>query len=524
MCLFFTFTPEARALSVGEPAKTFALKDPRDNIVTLDSFIFNSEITVLEFLSVNCPSCIKKIPLLNEISKKYSDKGVRILGVAIGNSLEEVEGFARSHETAYPIFADPDSITYYLYSIREVPQFFIIDKTGIIRYRGSSKHKGDFEKDLNMFLKKTATTPAIGSSVPQVTLYDISGNPVTISFDDEEKTIIGFFTADDKDNVIQAEKMSLMAEKNRVTGIAFRDFHGKLKSFIDKNSVHFPILIDSEGYFLKGYGVFYGPEIFVVNEAGRIIRRLSYAASTKLPAVFETDENDFEQIIKQRRITELLTQAMPEAVSIEKRNIGNETIFVGIDEQENKFYTRIVKRDILCEVCLDIFFLYTLDQDGIYQNIILINPLEYYGTPIDAKDFTNQFIGNSYHKRFIPGGNVDIISGATYSCTTIIDAINETSSIFSNYTDDPSFDATFRSKICFMHQSSIEWAIHLVEQETGMTPSEITLEDVAHYCPGGKLPVCPSGGQYNIIIFNNIPRAMCTVHGVDPQSSSFSLR
>jgi hypothetical protein len=216
-----------------------------------------------------------------------------------------------------------------------------------------------------------------------------------------------------------------------------------------------------------------------------------------------------------------LRQAMPEAESIETSSISGKIIYVGNYPRGKKHYARFVEKDTLCDVCADVHFVYTLDQEGIYKNIVLVEPLELYGVPLDGTQFLQQFIGKSYHQTFSAGDNVDIITGATISSRRVIEGLNETDAIFKDYISDPAFDLSFRKEICFRHQAEIEWALHRYEREQDMAVSELDLSLLRAYFTGKAMPLCPTGGIYQLINFNNILRVMCTVHGSDPRSSPF---
>ncbi len=98
-----TFT---QALSKGEQAylgipqkKTFSFKEIRGNLI------------LIEFISIYCVSCQRQAPIFNElyssIEKDPGLKGkVKMIGVAAGNNLNEVEIYKKTYQVPYPIFSD----------------------------------------------------------------------------------------------------------------------------------------------------------------------------------------------------------------------------------------------------------------------------------------------------------------------------------------------------------------------------------------------------------------------------------
>ncbi len=99
-----TFT---QVLSKGEQTylgipqkKTFSFKEIRGNLI------------LIEFISIYCVSCQRQAPIFNELySSIENDLGlkgkVKMIGVAAGNNLNEVEIYKKTYQVPYPILGDP---------------------------------------------------------------------------------------------------------------------------------------------------------------------------------------------------------------------------------------------------------------------------------------------------------------------------------------------------------------------------------------------------------------------------------
>lgn len=79
--------------------KTFSFREIRGNLI------------LVELISTYCASCQRQAPILNEsyssIEKDLKLKGkVKIIGIASGNNLKEVETFKKEYKVPYPIFSD----------------------------------------------------------------------------------------------------------------------------------------------------------------------------------------------------------------------------------------------------------------------------------------------------------------------------------------------------------------------------------------------------------------------------------
>jgi len=194
---------------------------------------------------------------------------------------------------------------------------------------------------------------------------------------------------------------------------------------------------------------------------------------------------------------------------------GRETLYLGMDREGRMLLARLVFKDVMCSVCTDVHYAYTIDAKGIIQHIALVLPFELSGTPMDASPFINQFIGRRFDEELVPGTNVDIISGATMSSTVFIEGLRETAEIVRPLVQDETFSKKFKAEACFVEQAELELALNRMRAQ-GRSVGDIKLEDLAPYLPGGRIPVCPEGGAYFITEFQAIPRVGCSLHGLDP--------
>ena len=79
--------------------KSFSFREIRGNLI------------LVELISTYCVSCQRQTPIFNElyssIEKDSNLKGkVKMIGIAAGNSLKEVENFKKDFKVPYPIFSD----------------------------------------------------------------------------------------------------------------------------------------------------------------------------------------------------------------------------------------------------------------------------------------------------------------------------------------------------------------------------------------------------------------------------------
>ena len=91
---------------------------------------------IVEFWATWCPSCRQSIPHLNEVYKKYKDKGLEILGVTKEDAAT-VSAFTKEVTVTYPIALDPEAALAAHFGITGLPHALLIDKSGKIVWEGN---------------------------------------------------------------------------------------------------------------------------------------------------------------------------------------------------------------------------------------------------------------------------------------------------------------------------------------------------------------------------------------------------
>lgn len=139
--LLFLFAAfPALALDLGDKAPA----------ITPDKWVSGSEIDptkpeegtffIVEVWSTTCPPCVRSIPMLNDIQKRYADKGLRIVSFTT-DTLDEVEPFLKQHPMEYPSFIDKEGATYINYMAADnrntIPHAFLFDKAGLLVWIGN---------------------------------------------------------------------------------------------------------------------------------------------------------------------------------------------------------------------------------------------------------------------------------------------------------------------------------------------------------------------------------------------------
>jgi len=143
---------ETAAPETGNLAPDFQLQ-------TLDGQTFSlsgvrGKPVLLNFWTTWCGPCRFEMPFLQEIYDEYSDKGLALITVDIGESKSDVENFLQREGLSLPALLDSQAEVARLYRVAAIPTTFFIDKDGIIRGRqiGAFTGKAGIENGLKKIM------------------------------------------------------------------------------------------------------------------------------------------------------------------------------------------------------------------------------------------------------------------------------------------------------------------------------------------------------------------------------------
>ncbi len=132
-----------KTVAVGDKAPTFsgipAAIGDQDTSLSLSDI--KEEYVVLAFLANHCPVVLNSDDRIIDFANDYKGKGVKVVGVAVSNSKEDLLPGIKRHinekKIPYVYGSDETQAIGKAYGATNTPQFFLLDKNRVIRYMGA---------------------------------------------------------------------------------------------------------------------------------------------------------------------------------------------------------------------------------------------------------------------------------------------------------------------------------------------------------------------------------------------------
>ena len=124
---------EQSVAQLGQPAPDFELQNLEGQTVSLSDF--RGKTVLLNFWATWCPPCRGEMPYLQQVHEEWSDSGVVLLAVDVGESPATVRQFMQDDNLSLPVLLDTRGSVAARYDIPGYPTTFFIDTDGVIQGR-----------------------------------------------------------------------------------------------------------------------------------------------------------------------------------------------------------------------------------------------------------------------------------------------------------------------------------------------------------------------------------------------------
>jgi thiol-disulfide isomerase/thioredoxin len=114
--------PSLAAPRLAEPSSRLDLGDLRGNVVYVD------------FWASWCVPCRQSMPRLDELYRKYRDRGFRVVGVNKDVAPADALRFLHRVSVSFPLVADGDDAMARAFDVKAMPSGYLVDRKGVVRF------------------------------------------------------------------------------------------------------------------------------------------------------------------------------------------------------------------------------------------------------------------------------------------------------------------------------------------------------------------------------------------------------
>jgi cytochrome c biogenesis protein CcmG, thiol:disulfide interchange protein DsbE len=138
-------------VSVNYPAPQLSLQNIKGNTESLEEF--RGTVLLVNNWATWCPPCKAEMPTLEHYYQTHAQDGFTIIAIEAGDGQDQVAQFANSLNLSFPIWLDPDGVSLRTFGNGNLPNSYVIDRSGTIRYAWTG--------EINLAMLEKYITPLI---------------------------------------------------------------------------------------------------------------------------------------------------------------------------------------------------------------------------------------------------------------------------------------------------------------------------------------------------------------------------
>ena len=144
-------TPEL--VDAASPARmpAFTLNDVHGDSFSSDTL--RGKVVLIDFWATWCVPCKKEMPGFQELQKRYADRGLVVIGIALDTDAALVARFARELGVTYTLLLSESEVVKRWGGLQGLPTTCLVDRDGVVRKKiVGFEYPEEIEKELRRLL------------------------------------------------------------------------------------------------------------------------------------------------------------------------------------------------------------------------------------------------------------------------------------------------------------------------------------------------------------------------------------
>lgn len=167
LTLAYTMTVDSDSIEMDKEVPNFTLKDAMNKEHSLKDLSRDKKVTVLMFISTECPVSNAYNERIIALYNDYKDRGVQFVGINSNRheSVEDIAEHSKANQFHFLVLKDLKNKIADSFRARRTPEVYLLDEKRILRYRGAIDNS---QKDPEThYLREVLDLVVAGKEVPQ---------------------------------------------------------------------------------------------------------------------------------------------------------------------------------------------------------------------------------------------------------------------------------------------------------------------------------------------------------------------
>ncbi len=105
------------------------------------------KVVLIVFFGSWCSPCKRLMPRIIEWGNTYQDQGFEIVGIHSIKEAEQADAYLKEQKVPFKVGIDFKGSTFKRFKVLNLPSFFLVDRSGILRFADVSNHKSRYMTD-----------------------------------------------------------------------------------------------------------------------------------------------------------------------------------------------------------------------------------------------------------------------------------------------------------------------------------------------------------------------------------------